>query len=398
MSGAPEDAGSEADREGPANSSAGCVIPVRRLAPVPVFAGRVADGQPAAARGRNRLPRIAHAEPQLLCGQRGAALRSAAGSEEPAAAETRSKPERGHSAAPQRLAKHARALQKASLRFQLRPDTFRTQSGRSAPSNDAHCQDAHSVAITNGDQFEFIAALPSSFCVHIRSPIMLLRNLDPPQLCNGTLLSVKKLMPNVIEATVLTGKAKGKDVFIPRIPLIPTDLPFTFKRLQFPVRLAFAMTINKAQGQSLKFAGINLENSCFSHVQIPSELNQEEVLHPMMPIARMRIASQSQTVTSLNSSLHYLHHFACTLARHHGKDEARSPDLAPCNDFLWGHLKAEVFKHQPRTLPDLRNAIQEETGLIPQKMLVRVMQNFRSRIQQCIDSEGHHLRDTLFKK
>ncbi|XP_069686087.1 uncharacterized protein [Periplaneta americana] len=142
---------------------------------------------------------------------------------------------------------------------------------------------------------------------------MLLRNLDPPQLCNGTLLSVKKLMPNVIEATVLTGKAKGKDVFIPRIPLIPTDLPFTFKRLQFPVRLAFAMTINKAQGQSLKFAGINLENSCFSHVQIPSELNQEEVLHPMMPIARMRLASQSQTVTSLNSSLHYLHHFACTL-------------------------------------------------------------------------------------
>lgn len=77
---------------------------------------------------------------------------------------------------------------------------------------------------------------------------------------------------------------------------------------------------------------------------------------------------------------------------------ARSPDLAPCDFFLWGHLKAEVFKHRPRTLPDLRNAIQEEIGLIPQEMLVRVMQNFRSRIQQCIDSEGHHLRDTLFKK
>ena len=77
---------------------------------------------------------------------------------------------------------------------------------------------------------------------------------------------------------------------------------------------------------------------------------------------------------------------------------ARSPDIAPCDFFLWGYLKAEVYKHRPRTLPALRNAIQEEIGLIPQEMLVRVIQNFRGRIQQCIDSGGHHLRDTLFKK
>ncbi|KIH67866.1 hypothetical protein ANCDUO_01802 [Ancylostoma duodenale] len=41
-------------------------------------------------------------------------------------------------------------------------------------------------------------------------------------------------MPNVIEATILTGKARGEEVFIPRIPMIPTDMPFDFKRLQFP--------------------------------------------------------------------------------------------------------------------------------------------------------------------
>jgi ATP-dependent DNA helicase PIF1 len=44
-------------------------------------------------------------------------------------------------------------------------------------------------------------------------------------------------------------------------------MAFEFKRLQFPVRLAFAITINKAQGQSLKVAGINLESPCFSHGQ-----------------------------------------------------------------------------------------------------------------------------------
>ncbi|CAF4579634.1 unnamed protein product, partial [Rotaria socialis] len=64
----------------------------------------------------------------------------------------------------------------------------------------------------------------------------------------------ESLMPHVIEATILAGCAKGEDVFISRIPLAPTDMPFEFKRLQFPVRLAFAMSINMAQGQSLKVA------------------------------------------------------------------------------------------------------------------------------------------------
>jgi ATP-dependent DNA helicase PIF1 len=59
------------------------------------------------------------------------------------------------------------------------------------------------------------------------------------------------MMNNIIEAKILNGKFKREDVLLPRIP-IPTDMPFEFKRLQFPVRLAFAMTINKAQGHRYK--------------------------------------------------------------------------------------------------------------------------------------------------
>ena len=111
--------------------------------------------------------------------------------------------------------------------------------------------------------------MPShNLILKVGSPIMLLRNLDAPRLCNGTRLCVKSLMPHVIESTILTGCSKGEDVFIPRIPMIPSDMPFEFKRLQFPVRLAFAMSINKAQGQSLKVAGISLETPCFSHGQL----------------------------------------------------------------------------------------------------------------------------------
>jgi ATP-dependent DNA helicase PIF1 len=60
------------------------------------------------------------------------------------------------------------------------------------------------------------------------------------------------MMNYIIEATILNGKFKGEDVLLPRIPMIPTDILFEFKRLQFAVRLAFAMTINKAQGHLYK--------------------------------------------------------------------------------------------------------------------------------------------------
>ncbi|GFV21140.1 integrase catalytic domain-containing protein [Trichonephila clavipes] len=93
-------------------------------------------------------------------------------------------------------------------------------------------------------------------------------------------------MQHVIQATVLTGCAKGEDVFIPRISIIPSDNTIQFKRIQFPLKLCFAMTINKSQGQSLGIAGIDLQTPCFSHAQLYvtcSRVGKEENLFVHTP-------------------------------------------------------------------------------------------------------------------
>jgi ATP-dependent DNA helicase PIF1 len=95
---------------------------------------------------------------------------------------------------------------------------------------------------------------PHVFTLKNVVPFILLRNINPPRLCNGTRLLVKKTINNIIETT---------NVLLPRIPMIPTDMPFEFKRLQFPVRLAFAMNIHKALGQSLQVCGLNLKNKTY---------------------------------------------------------------------------------------------------------------------------------------
>ena len=42
----------------------------------------------------------------------------------------------------------------------------------------------------------------------------------------------------------------------------------------------------------------------------------------------------------------------------------RSPDLNPCDYFLWGYLKSKVYKPLPKTLDDLKADIRREVQKI----------------------------------
>ena len=47
-----------------------------------------------------------------------------------------------------------------------------------------------------------------------------------------------------------------------------SDFPALFKRIQCPILGAYYITINRAQGQSLKYAGLYLTKSVFTHGQL----------------------------------------------------------------------------------------------------------------------------------
>lgn len=101
--------------------------------------------------------------------------------------------------------------------------------------------------------------------------VMLIRNINVSEgLVNGLRLKVTKMYENSIEAEILCGKNTGQKILLPRINMIPsdTDYEFSFQRRQLPVILAFAITINKSQGQTFRKVGIYLPNPVFNHGQL----------------------------------------------------------------------------------------------------------------------------------
>ena len=102
-------------------------------------------------------------------------------------------------------------------------------------------------------------------------PVMLIRNPDQSEgKANRTIDVLQHITKHNLQAKIVNGSHVGKMVLIPRITLISNDstYPFHLTRRQFPVRPAFAMTINKAQGQTLQHMGLYLSKSVFSHGQL----------------------------------------------------------------------------------------------------------------------------------
>jgi len=119
------------------------------------------------------------------------------------------------------------------------------------------------------------------------APVMVLRNINTAEgVCNGSRGIVTQLGRRVIQIRLITGDKAGTCVLIPRLKLTPseTQVSFDFQHQQFPLRLCFAMTINKAQGQSLKHVGLDLRTPIFTHGQFYVAISRVTSVHNIKAI------------------------------------------------------------------------------------------------------------------
>ena len=65
--------------------------------------------------------------------------------------------------------------------------------------------------------------------------------------------------------------------------------------------------------------------------------------------------------------------------------------------FIWGYLKEKVYRDRPKTIDELKIAIDSEIKNIPQKMTKNVMKSFQNRLRQCAANGGHHMNDGVLK-
>ena len=100
-----------------------------------------------------------------------------------------------------------------------------------------------------------------------------------------------------------------KEFFLPRIPFIPIKNEkhiFPFKQTQFPLRLSFGMTINKAQGQTLDYVGIYLPETIFSHGQLYVVLFRAKTSNSIKILVRPTLANKSDYDCTKNIIYHEL--------------------------------------------------------------------------------------------
>lgn len=121
---------------------------------------------------------------------------------------------------------------------------------------------------------------------------MIIKNYAPV-IVNGTLCKLISYSRDVVHVQLLTGSRKRSVVMLPRCTFqvllgqkalyisthcvilhfirsfrAVTGLPYAFTRSQFPLSVAYAVTVHKSQGQTYKNVGLFFTGHPFAHGQL----------------------------------------------------------------------------------------------------------------------------------
>ena len=113
---------------------------------------------------------------------------------------------------------------------------------------------------------------PASLMLKINARYMIIRNCNPPAICNGILAELMSFTRYILKMKLLTGPGKHQIIYLPRcsfkINTEDSGFPFAFTRRQFPIMPAYAVTVHKSQGQTLCKVGIVADTDAFAHGQV----------------------------------------------------------------------------------------------------------------------------------
>lgn len=73
----------------------------------------------------------------------------------------------------------------------------------------------------------------------------------------------------------------------------------------------------------------------------------------------------------------------------------RSPDLTPCDFWLWGYLKSQVYQGVVQNLGTLKDNISRTVRQIPADMLLSAVANAVHRMQYMVHKNGGHIEPDL---
>jgi hypothetical protein len=73
----------------------------------------------------------------------------------------------------------------------------------------------------------------------------------------------------------------------------------------------------------------------------------------------------------------------------------RSPDLNPCDFYLWGNLKDKVYSNNSHALDELKQSIRETITFVEVGELELVSNNLLKRLEACSRSEGRNFEHLL---
>ena len=110
--------------------------------------------------------------------------------------------------------------------------------------------------------------------------IILSKNLGVSRgLVNSTRMIVEELGDDILRVEVVTGSVakSGNIICLSRVWCDyedPKPEGVKFRRLQFPIRLAYAMTIMKAQGQTATKVGLDFTHQVFGHGNLYTALSR----------------------------------------------------------------------------------------------------------------------------